>query len=332
MFDPPKPAPAAHRPSRLLARTTRLCACLAVLACAPAAAGAAPARTPLGLVPAGGIAVLRLDWSAVRADPLLRSAVKADELEKVFERVGVRGVEVSEAVIFLDLAEPSRAAPAMILRGLRLRPGLAALRARGWGGGDFRGYRLHTEGAGDGCVAQLRSGFVVAGTRATVERVIAVETGTTPAVTADEKFRLLSSHAAAGAHPVSLMMMLPQEYSDAADVMVLAASVLLDFAGLGPVGTVLDKVGLARGVGFSFGRAAGGVTVQLFALMRDERAAGLVSGTLTLLKGAASLMKRRAESESDRRARQVFESMNVTRTGAAVSVRLTLPEPEVFRR
>jgi hypothetical protein len=308
-------------------------ACFTALAFAfaPAAVRAAPGRAPSGFVPAGGAAVLRLDWAVVRADPLLRAAVKADELEKVFERVGVRGGEVSEAVIFLDIADPNRAGTAMILKGPRLRPALGELRSRGWGQAVSRGYRLHTEGAGGGCVAQLRSGFVVAGTRATVERVIAVESAGARSIVADEKFRLLSSHTSAAADPVSLLMIVPQEYADAGDVMVLAASILLDFAGLGPVGTLLDKVGLARGVGFSFGRGRGGVPLSLVALMRDERAAGLVSGTLTLLKGAASLMPARAEREADRHARQVFESMTVTRTRAAVSVRLTLPESEVFR-
>jgi hypothetical protein len=67
--------------------------------------------------------------------------------------------------------------------------------------------------------------------------------------------------------------------------------------------------------------------------MKDEGAASLVSGTLTLLKGAAALMPAAHDESPDaRRARQMFESMSVVRAREVVSVRLTLSEFEARRR
>ncbi|MBC7929136.1 MAG: hypothetical protein H7Z38_01050 [Rubrivivax sp.] len=307
--------------------------CVAALLLACGEAHAARGVTPMGLVPSGGIAVLRIDWAAARGNAPLREAVKGDEVEKLLGRIGVRSGDVAEAVVFTDFAGSNKSDTAMILKGrARLQAAGNTLRERGWVERAFGSYRIFTEAAGDSCLAQLRSGFLVVGTKGGVERVIGVESAGGKSIFASASFRKLLAQTARAGHPVSLMMTLPQEYQDAGDVAVKAAAVLLDFTGLGPLGSLLDKVGLARGVGFSFTRDGDSTPVNLVALMKDEGAASLVSGTLTLLKGAASLLPAHNESPADRQARQVFESMSVVRTREVVSVRLTIPESPTGRR
>lgn len=282
--------------------------------------------TPLGLVPAGGVVVLRIDWSSVRAGTHLREAVKGDDFERLLQRVGVRSDEVTEAVIFADLSNSQNTA--MILKGrVPLRPTARTLQAGGWGESSFRGYRVFDEGAGDSRLAALRSGLLVVGTKSAVERVIGVESAAGRPQTDDAVFRKLSAQTVGAGYPVSLMLVIPQEYSDAADVVVTAASLLLDFGGLGPLGSLLDKVGVAHGIGVSFTQRGDEMPMNLVAVMKDDGAATLVSGTLTLLKGAASLVPARDDEPPDaRRARRMFESMSVVRTREVVSVKLTLPE------
>lgn len=317
---------------RPLWRLTALALCAAALFHARAEAQTA-SRGLVGLVPAGGVAVLRVDWGAVRADAKLRDAIKADGLERVFEQVGVHGGEVAEAVIFTEIVGAGRPDMAMILRGTApLRPAAQALRAKGWGESAFRGYRIFEEDAGDSCLAGLRSGNLVVGTRGAIERVITVESAAGRPQMADPNFRKLLAQTSAAGHPVEMLLALPEEYQDAANVAEKAASILLNFTGFAPLGTLLDKVGLARGIGFSFTRRGNTLPLSMVALMRDEGAASLVSGTLTLLKGAASWMTTHDESPDARRARQTFESMSVVRVREVVSVRLTLPEFEPTQR
>lgn len=284
--------------------------------------------TPLGLVPSGGVAVLKIDWRAVRADSRLRASVKGDEFERLLERIGVRSGEVTEAVIFVDLAGAGTPDTAMILKGgARLMPAAAILRAGGWVEGVLHGYRIFDERAGDSRLAALHSGLLVVGTKGAVARVIGVESATGKPQTADATFRKLLAQTAVPDYPVSLMLSLPQEYQDTADVLVKASSVLLGFVGLGPLGSLLDEVGVARGVGFSFMRRGDEMPVSLVAVMKDDGAATLVSGTLTLMKGAAALIPARDDEPPDARsARRMFESMSVVRMREVVSVRLTLPE------
>src|SRR5207248_901351 len=162
---------------------------------------------------------------------------------------GVRSGDVAEAVVFTDFAGTNNSDTGMILRGgARLQPAASALRGRGWAASAFRGYKIYS--GGDDCLAQLRSGFLVVG----------------------------------------------------------------------------SKVAVERGIAFSFTRSGDSMPINLVALMKDEGAASLVSGTLTLLKGATSLLPARDESPADRQARQVFEGMSVMRTREVISVRLTIPD------
>lgn len=314
-----------ERLPRLLLAALALCAAALPIAGDEALAAGV---NPVGLVPSGGVAVLRVDWKAVRADARLRDAIRGDSLERVFEQVGLRGGDVAEAVIFTDIAAAGSPVTAMILRGVTpLRPAAATLRAKGWGESAFRGYRVFKEGAGDSCVVGLRSGLLVVGTRGAVERVVNVESAAGRPQVADPNFRKLLARTSAARHPVALLLALPQEFQDAADVAVKAAALLLDFTGFSPLGALLDKVGLARGVGLSFTRRGDTLPLSMVAVMKDEGAASLVSGTITLLKGAASLMPARDDEPPDaRRARRTFESMSVVRAREVVSVSLTLPE------
>jgi hypothetical protein len=286
--------------------------------------------TSLSLVPSGGVAVLRINWGAVRGDSRLHEAIRGDELERILERVGVHSGDVAEAVVFTDFANSNNSDTGMILRGgAHLQPAVSALRGRGWSETAFRGYKIFS--GGNDCLAQLRSGFLVVGTRGAVERVIGVESGGGKALVADANFRRLLAQTASAGHPVEFLLTLPQEYQDAGDVAVKAASLLLDFGGLGPLGGLLDRVGLARGIGFSFTRSGDSMPVNLVALMKDENAASLISGSLTLLKGATLLLPARDESPADRQVRQVFEGMTVTRSREIVSMRLTIPDSQMIR-
>jgi hypothetical protein len=109
-----------------------------------------------------------------------------------------------------------------------------------------------------------------------------------------------------------------------------AASFLLDFTSFAPLGTLLDKVGLARSVGFSMTHDGDSFPVSFVALMKDESAAGLISGAFSLLKGATSwLPAARGESESNRQMGLAFRNMTVTRASDVVSIKINVPEAQM---
>jgi hypothetical protein len=276
--------------------------------------------------------VLRINWGVVRGDVPLREAVRGDELEKIFERIGVRSADVAEAVVFTQFADAGNSGGALILRGgAGRRPEVSNLRERGWGESAFGGYKIYTSGGGSDCLAQLRSGLLVVGSRGAVERVIGVESGDAKPFVSDANVRKLRAETSGAGEPVEFLLTLPQGYQDAGDMAVKAAGFLLDFTGFGPLGELMDTVGIARGIRFSLTHSGSSMVVNLAAVMKDEGAATLISGTLTLLKGATSLLPARDGSAADREARRAFEQMSVARVREVVSVKMTIPESSLPR-
>jgi hypothetical protein len=284
--------------------------------------------SPVNVVPAGSIAVLRMNWGAVRRAARLKEFIKGDDLERIMDHAGIDGGDVADLAIFLDIDAPANARNAMVMSGgPRLRAAADKLGAGGWREGSYRGYKFFSDATGANYLANLRSGFVALGTKSGLEAVIDAEQSPNKSILTDSRFRKLLAQAVATRHPVSLLMTLPQNAQYAGDVAVQAASFLLDFTSFAPLGKLLDKVGLARGVGVSMTHDGDSFPVSFVALMKDESAAGLISGAFSLLKGATSwLPAARDESESDRQMRLAFRNMTVTRASDVVSIRIKVPE------
>jgi hypothetical protein len=300
-----------------------LCFMALIVLAGEARAGGAP---HLRSVPRGSVAVLRVKWGVVRRDARLREFVKGDDLERIMTAAGIGSADVNEAAIFIDISSPTSARSAMVMSGgPRLRTASAGRAAAGWGAASYRGLTLFSDPSQANCLASLRSGFVALGTRAGVEAVIDAELSPSGSALSDARFRKLLAESDAARHPVSLMMLLPEAAQDAADVAVKAASFLLNLTGFWPLGKLLDSVGLARGVSFSISHSGGSFPASFVALMKDESAATIVSGTFSLLKGATSWLPARNESEADREVRLAFQNMTVARARDTVSVRLTVP-------
>lgn len=284
--------------------------------------------SPVGVIPAGSVLVLRMNWGAVRGSARLKEVIKGDALERIMASAGIDGGDVTDMAIFVDIDAPANARTAMVMSGgARLRAAAARLGTAGWKESNYHGYKFFSVGTQDNCLANLRAGYVVLGTKSGVEAVIDTERAPANSILTDPRFSKLLAQTAATRHPLSMLLTLPREAENAGDVAVKAVSFLLDFTGFAPLGKLLDHVGLARGVGFTMAHEGSSFPVSFVALMKDENAAGLISGTFSLLKGATSWLPATPnESESDRQMRQAFQSMTVTRTRAMVALRLTMPE------
>jgi hypothetical protein len=131
--------------------------------------------------------------------------------------------------------------------------------------------------------------------------------------------------------PLSTIVAPPPTYQDMGEAALAITSGLLDFAGLGPIGTLVEKIGFARGFGFSISRSDGSFPIEFVAIMKDEAAAGFLSGTLNLLKGMTTLVPQQNMSQSDREAIQAFQSMTIVRDHEILSVTMVMAEKDLMR-
>ena len=308
-------------------RWLSLVACALSLCGVQAAAQRAAGGGPVSLVPQGAVAVVRLDWRGVSRDQQLRRIINGDQFERLLRRSELSPDEVAEAAIFGDLKPSSSAITGMILGGrFNLRELVGRLKERGWAEHSYHARPIYSDPAGDSYLAPLRAGMLVAGTKSGVESVIEVEANPRTALAGKQPFRMMFAGLGASRQPISFVMALPQMYQDMADAAFKVATVMMNVAGLGPLGLILDKIGLARSLGFAISREGDSFPVQILSLMKDDGAAGFVSGALNLLKSLPMMVSGGGASRGDSEAIAMLQNMSVTRKGALLSIRFAMPK------
>jgi hypothetical protein len=128
-----------------------------------------------------------------------------------------------------------------------------------------------------------------------------------------------------------MILAFPQVYQDIGSAALDIASILLDAAGLGPLGTLLDKIGFAKGLACSISRKGNSVPVELMVMMKDEEAAKFLSGSLNLLQGISRGLPEGGMSQSDQEAMRTFQSMVISREKDVLSIKLVMAEEDLTR-
>lgn len=287
----------------------------------------------LASVPSNSVVVARIKWKDVREDNRLRSFINADELQNAFRNLSINSDDVTEFVLFSDARNLNDPDVGVILRGsYNARDIVSHLREHGWTEEAERGYKLYSDAANRSHLTVLKSGLLAFGTKSAMENAISVEISPQKSLASARDFASLISRFGAGTQSISAMLVLPKAYQDAGNVTLKVISVALRFSGLGPIGQILETIGLARGMGCSISRSGDLYPVELMAIMKDESAAGYISGSLNLLKGASSLLPTSTMTREDRETMQVFQSMSVNTQGATLSIRITMRERDLMRQ
>jgi hypothetical protein len=110
-----------------------------------------------------------------------------------------------------------------------------------------------------------------------------------------------------------------------ADAAIQISSTVMDLAGVGPLGELLNRIGYAKGVGCGISREGESFPVELAASMKDEDSARFIAGTLTLLKGLGGMTPQNAGSPRDIETARALKSMSIERSHNVVSIRMSMP-------
>lgn len=284
------------------------------------------------LIPADALVVLSLNWEEVRGDADLLRLVKGAEFKKVFGQLNVDEDAVTSIAVFGDGSETAAGSTGMLLAGSFDAEDIAAvLKERGWRERAYEGHEIYFSATDGTNLAALDSDVLVVGTEKAVEGAIRAGSDADASFVSTDAYGRLSELFDTSEHPVSMMIAFPQQLQDAADVALQVSSAVMDFAGIGGLGQLMSKLGYSRAIGCSIGRRGDSFPVKLVAVMRDEDAATLISGGLTLLKGIGAWAERApARSAEEAEARQNFQNMSVSRDGDVLSIDLVMSRKNLF--
>ena len=282
---------------------------------------------PISLVPPNTVAVAKLNWAVIRQDDRFRTMLNTDQLDRELSKLNIDANEVSEIIIFSGMNSSPTGHFGGIFSGTYSAPAVTAkLKAQGLAEDSYKRRTIYTDQRDQSCTSILRSGMLVIGSRNGVEGVIDVETNPRLSVTSKPPFRTLLGRFAVSRQPISFMMSLPLEYQAVADVATKVVSTMFSMAGLGPLGYVVDKIGVPHVLGFSIGRSGATFPTELIAQMKDDYSAALISGTLNIAQTINLNMLSDRMSAPDR---EMLKNISVTRTGPVLSVKLALREQDL---
>lgn len=288
--------------------------------------GSSGDRSSMRLVPSDSVVVMSARWKAVSRDGELKQLIKGEEVERLFAGLKLDGEAVSELAVFSDGQDAQAGSTGMIVSGtFDGREVAARLKGSGWGEQALGGNRIYVNPADGSCLAVVGKSLLVLGARAAVEGALRAGRDPGARFVANPSYRRLAQRMDGGQYPLSVVVAFPQATQDAASTALEVTSLVMDFAGVGPLGDLLNKIGYVRGFGCSFSRRGDALPVELLAIMRDEESARFVSGAITLSKGLASLAPRSNLKPADDEAVRSLQSLSVARDRELLTVRVTMP-------
>lgn len=300
--------------------------CCAFMLCISACTGPGNPRGLLSYVPSSSFAVLAVKWPSVMKDQDLKRMTKGAEIEKVFDELGVASDDVTEFVVFGDL-QSSTGSTSLIAKGnFDSKSVVKSLKQRGWEEQDFDGKRLYVNPHDGSCLTTFDTNLFMLGTQSSVEAVFTARAKPELRFTANPAYKTLATRFEGKRYPILMVAAFPQASQDMANAALQISSTVMDLAGWGPLGDLLNKIGYAKGLSCGISRANDSFPVEVSAVMKDEDSAKFVAGTLGLLKSLGSLAPPNSNSRRDLEAARTLKSLSIERSGEVVSIRMLMPK------
>lgn len=282
-------------------------------------------RALLDYVPSSSYAVLAVDWKTVSKDPDLKRISKGADIEKMFTQLGVDGEMVKEFAVFGEPGGAAAASNGLIAKGSFDSAEIVdELKRRGWAEEVFQGKRIHVNPEDNSWLTTFDKNLFILGTASGVKAAIGAKAKSENRFTSNPAYRTLSARFERKQYPILMMLAVPQASQDMANAAVQLTSTVMDLAGVGPLGDLLNKIGYARGLGCAISHKEDSFPVAVSAVMKDEESAEFVSGALNLLKNLGGMVNKNYASKTDPDAARALQSMSVERSRNVVSVKMTM--------
>jgi hypothetical protein len=164
----------------------------------------------------------------------------------------------------------------------------------------------------------------VLGTESAVRDAIGAKAKSENRFTSSPAYKAMASHFDDKQYPIVMMVALPKGSQDLVNAAVQLSSTVMDLAGVGPLGDLLNKIGYARGLGCGISHTGESFPVALSAVMKDEESARLVSGALNLLKSFGEIASNSYGSGTNDDATRAIRAMSIERSREVISIKMAM--------
>jgi hypothetical protein len=299
--------------------------CIAFVLCPAACINSSNRGTVLSYVPSSSFAVLRVNWQDVIKDQDLKRIARGAEIEKVFSDLGVATEKATEVVVLGNFEGPGAAGGLITKGNFETREITNSLKQRGWEEKTLAGKQAYVNPRDGSCLTTFDSNLLLFGTESGVKEVVSARTDPELRFTSQPIYKSLLARFEGRRYPILMMIALPQSSQDMANAALQISSTIMDLAGVGPLGELLNRIGYAKGLSCGISRDNDSFPVELAAGMKDEDSAKFVAGTLKLFKKLGAMAPRSSNSQRDIEAARALSSISIERSRDVVSIRLLMP-------
>ena len=277
----------------------------------------------LDLVPGDAVAAVEFRWREARANAGLKQFTELPVWIE-FSKLGLSLSSLDAVVLFSRSLTMTADRGTAILSGSRLGRDFVQVAdaPHGWtpeSMGSTRGF-VRSDGS-NLAAASMGDDIIVIGSKDEI-RHFARSGANTGAFVAKPEFanvRVLFGDSS----PIRVALAWPDGVADGAEMAVGMSAELLKSAGWPLAASVVEKLGIGRAYVVRLNPQPGGVSFNIAGVMRDDSTAAIVTGSLSLLKGLASLMP----SQEPQRQADVVSTLTIQRTGTIVQVGMVVPNP-----
>lgn len=300
-------------------------ACCVLVSYLTACSGSDDQRSLLGYVPSSSYAVLAVNWKTVRKDPDLKKICKGAEVEKLFAQLGIGEETVTEFAVYGDHRTSAQEGNGLIAKGIFDSTEIVRkLVKMGWTERDLEGRRAYINPDGASWLTTFDKNLIALGTESAVTDAIGAKAKSENRFTSNPAYKILSSHFEGKQYPILMMIALPQASQDMANAAVQLTSTVMDLAGVGPLGDLLNKIGYAQGLGCAISHKDEFFPVAVSAVMKDEESAKFVSGALNLLKNLGGLASKNYRPQTNNDGARAIQTMSIERSREVVSIKMSM--------
>lgn len=288
--------------------------------------------SPMDLVPGDTTIAISAKWQEVGNDSHLRKLANVQMINNRLLSLGIDPTTVKKLVLFSNRLDAKREDIGIILSGsYNMQDLVGKLKAQNFTRRTYQGHELYCNESDNQSLCSVRGGLLSVGTRESVESTLAVLQSPAKAFVRRPSIHRMITQSRESDYPLDIFLAVSQEVQDINNIALGMTSFITDLAGIGVVGELLDTIGFAKALSCSLVRRGNRFSVRMTVAMKDEQAAGLISGTLNLLKGASNLIPKEQMSTSDRANMDRFQDLKVAREQEILSIIITVPEEELIR-
>jgi hypothetical protein len=251
--------------------------------------------------------------------------MRGDQFEALLRELGIESESVNTVAVFSALE--GQAMSGLLLRGSFDSKEIAGeLINKGWTENSLQGHKVYVRAAD--YVAMPSTKTIFAGTRDGALAVFRAAASTEDSIVSSDTYKKINASISRSRTPIKAFLLIPQGTLDMADAALTATSVALSLFNLGGIGQLLEAVNVARGFGFSLDQSTGATyRIELCVLMRDEKSAVFVSGSLNALKTISELA---ATDNRDRESLRAIKQMTIVRKQEVLAVKMEIPGAALF--